>query len=314
MLAIQAIAQMLFSSRDQNQRINRRLTMLASGMSQSDVYSELVRRPPLPAGTDPSLVRLYERFARYCQQAGLQTSPLRIIAYILSGGVALWLISLLFVRNTEISGIVTNSTFSLLASFTITALVAIMWLNILRAGRLRALEGQMPLSLDVINRALRAGHPVVSAVQLAANEMGDPIGSEFGLIVDETTYGFEFKDALVSFARRTGSPDAHFFAVSVGIQSETGGNLAEILEGLAQVMRSRATLGKKVKSLASEGKASAYLLSALPVLLVAFFLLTEPEFYTEKFSDPIFWPTVGAIVVLYLVGVLMIRRIINFRY
>jgi tight adherence protein B len=91
-----------------------------------------------------------------------------------------------------------------------------------RAKRLKLLEEQMPLALDVINRALRAGHPVVSAIRLAADEMGDPIGSEFGLIVDETTYGFEFRDALVNFARRTGSPDAHFFAVSISVQAGNG--------------------------------------------------------------------------------------------
>jgi tight adherence protein B len=170
----------------------------------------------------------------------------------------------------------------------------------------------MPLALDIINRALRAGHPVVSAVQLAANEMGDPIGTEFGLILDETAYGHEFKDALTNFARRTGSPDAHFFAVSVGIQSQTGGNLAEILAGLAAVIRGRCTLAKRVKALASEGRASAYVLSALPPLLVSFIALTQPSFYTSKFGDPIFWPTVAVICAVYFLGWVIIHRIINF--
>src|SRR5262249_48936112 len=120
----------------------------------------------------------------------------------------------------------------------------------------------------IVTRAIRAGHPVVSAVHLAANELSDPVGTEFGLIVDETTYGMEFRDALVSFARRTGSADAHFFAVSIGIQSETGGNLAEILEGLASVIRGRMTLAQRVKALSSEGRASAMILSGLPIFLV----------------------------------------------
>jgi tight adherence protein B len=155
---------------------------------------------------------------------------------------------------------------------------------------------------------------VVSAVQLAADEMGDPVGSEFGLIVDETTYGAEFKEALVNFARRTGSQDAHYFAVAVSIQSETGGNLAEILDGLTRVMRGRGTLVKRVKALSSEGLASAYVLSALPVGLVGMVLLSNPKFYTSKFSDPLFWPIVSAIVALYICGWLMIRRIMNFKY
>jgi tight adherence protein B len=151
-------------------------------------------------------------------------------------------------------------------------------------------------------------------VQLAAEEMGDPIGSEFGLIVDETSYGLEFKDALLNFARRTGSADAHYFAVSVGIQSETGGNLAEILSNLAGVIRDRQSLQLRVKALSSEGKMSAQILSVLPVLLISWFLYVQPTFYTSKFDDPVFWPAVGVVAALYVLGQIMINRIINFKY
>jgi tight adherence protein B len=133
-------------------------------------------------------------------------------------------------------------------------------------------------------------------------------------VVDETSYGAEFREALVNFARRTGSRDARYFAVAVAIQSETGGNLAEILEGLAQIVRGRATLALKVKSLASEGKASGWMLSSLPLLMIAFQMLTNPRFYTSKFSDPIFWPAVTVLAVLYVAGWLTIRRILNFKY
>ncbi|HEX5262946.1 MAG TPA: type II secretion system F family protein, partial [Phenylobacterium sp.] len=131
---------------------------------------------------------------------------------------------------------------------------------------------------------------------------------------DEYTYGSDFKDALTSFARRTGSADAHFFAVSVGIQAETGGNLAEILDGLASVIRARRTLGKKVTALASEGKASAYVLSGLPIFLVGSLMLMQPTYYTEKAGDPLFVLIASLVGVLYLAGWLIIRRIINFKY
>ncbi len=134
-------------------------------------------------------------------------------------------------------------------------LASYVWLTSrAQARRQKVFEGQLPLALDIVTRALRAGHPVVSAVQLAAEEMGDPIGSEFGLIVDETSYGLEFKDALLNFARRTGSPDAHYFAVSVGIQSETGGNLAEILTNLADVIRDRQSLTSAREGASQRGK------------------------------------------------------------
>jgi tight adherence protein B len=183
-----------------------------------------------------------------------------------------------------------------------------------RNARLRKIEEQLPLALDIVTRAIRAGHPVVSAVQLAAQEMSDPVGTEFGLIVDETTYGLEFKEALANLARRTGSSDAYYFAVSVGILSETGGNLAEILTNLSDVIRGRLNLRLKVKALASEGRMSAVVLSVLPILLVGWLLFSNPSFYSSKANDPIFWPAVGVLGVLYLLGQFSINRIVNFKY
>jgi tight adherence protein B len=189
-----------------------------------------------------------------------------------------------------------------------------LWVRRLRNLRLKQIGEQLPLALDIINRAIRAGHPVVSAVQLASDELRDPLGSEFGIIVDETNYGMDFREALASFAHRTGSPDAHFFAVSVSVQSETGGNLAEILDGLANVMRGRQTLGKRVRALSSEGRASGVLLSVLPIGMIMVQMLIRPNVYSSKFSDPIFWPAVVMTGVVYLIGWAIVHRIINFKY
>jgi tight adherence protein B len=313
-VGVQSAAGFIFSSRDKNERTNRRLTMLASGMTHSEVYAALVRQPLTSPSQNARVSRLYEQLVRYYRQAGLEGSPMRALSLIGLASIALWLASFLFLRGGNLSGYVLNAVVAAPASLLICSLVFWVWLSRKRAKRMKQLEEQMPLALDVINRALRAGHPVVSAVRLAGEEMGDPIGSEFGLVVDETTYGYEFRDALVNFARRTGSPDAHFFAVSIGVQSETGGNLAEILEGLATVIRGRTMLSKKVKALSSEGRASALLLSVLPALLIGFMLVFQPAYYTSKFSDPIFWPTAGCVFLLYLVGIYLIRRIINFKY
>lgn len=241
-------------------------------------------------------------------------APSRVLLFLGIASVSLWLICSTALRGGGLAGLIMNAVFALPASGLVCGLVFWTWLGRKRAKRLKVIEAQMPLALDVVNRALRAGHPVVAAVRLAGEEMGDPIGSEFGLIVDETTYGYEFRDALTNFARRTGSPDAHFFAVSIGVQSETGGNLTEILEGLATVIRSRVFLGKRVRALSSEGRASAILLSVLPALLVGFMLLTRPDYYFSKFSDPIFWPIATCVFVMYLGGLIMIRRIVNFKY
>ena len=313
-MAVQGIASITFSSRDRAERINRRLSMLASGMSQSEVYATLVRRPLTSPSQNALLLKFYDRFALYYRQAGFEGSPWPVLSSLGVAAIGLWLVSFLLLRSGGFAGLVLNAIIALPASLAICGLGFWIWLSRRRAKRLKQLEELMPLALDVINRALRAGHPVVSAVRLAGEEMGDPVGSEFGLVVDETTYGFEFREALVNFARRTGSPDAHFFAVSIGVQSETGGNLAEILEGLAAVIRSRGMLAKRVRALSSEGRASALLLSVLPVMLISFISITRPAYYTSKFSDPIFWPVAGGVLAAYLVGLVIIRRIINFKY
>jgi len=314
-LIVQTGAGIVLSARDRTKQMNRRLTMLHSGMKPTDVYAALVKRPQGGLKIENArLVNAYEQLATYCRQAGLTMTPLRLLTIGTASTGLLWLISLSFVRSTSGGAFAFNAVISLLGAALLSFATVWTWVNRMRTGRLRKLEEQLPLALDVVVRAIRAGHPVVSAVQLAADELGDPIGSEFGLIVDEYTYGSDFREALRSFARRTGSSDAHFFAVSVGIQADTGGNLAEILEGLASVIRARRTLAKKVKALASEGRASALVLSALPIFLVGFLMFTQPSYYTEKFGDPLFWPFVVGVLALYGVGWLAIQRIVNFKY
>jgi tight adherence protein B len=313
-LAVQTAAEMYLGSRDKQKRVNRRLTLLAAGMKSTDVYATLVRNPAALSTGSTWLNRISDAMWTFCRQAGIQISPVRMATYFGSAVGIVWLVSLLLIQASDLLGYVVHGTFSLVVSVLVCALAAFALINRRRNKRLLKFEEQMPLALDVVNRAIRAGHPVISAVQLAGNELGDPLGSEFGLIVDETTYGFTFADALMNFAQRTGSQDARYFAVAVAIQSETGGNLAEILEGLAKVIRGRGTLSKRVKALSSEGRTSAVLLTVLPVLVVGGIFLMYPAFYTSKFSDPIFWPSVFMILLLYFLGWFVIHRIVNFRY
>jgi tight adherence protein B len=311
-LVVQTIANVVFRERDRNKRVNRRLTMLDSGMSHEAVYASLLRQSA-GALSATQFAGVEKRISNAIRQASLTISVQYFVLLVMLAAGGLWLFSLLALRSAGGNPIV-NGFVSLVAAAGLASVGAWMFVASRRAKRARMIDDQLPLALDIINRALRAGHPVISAVQLAGQEMGDPLGTEFGLIVDETTYGLEFKDALYNFATRTGSRDAAFFAVSVAIQSQTGGNLAEILEGLATVVRGRNTLAKRVKALASEGKASATLLSVLPLFLIGFFLLVQPQFYTSKFGDPVFWPVSAGVMLLYLVGLLMIRRIVNFKY
>jgi tight adherence protein B len=312
-IIVQTGVGLVTSTRDKQRRVNRRLTMLHSGMKPEAVYSALVKRTPGSA-SDARLAGLYERLWTFCQQAGLSITPVRLVTVVAAATGTLWLLSLLLVKTKTGGGFFINAALGLLGASAISCAGVYVWVGRMRTSRLKKLEEQLPLALDVVVRALRAGHPVVSAIQLAAEELGDPIGTEFGIIVDEYTYGSDLKQALTNFARRTGSSDAHFFAVSVGIQAETGGNLAIILEGLASVIRARRTLAKKVRALASEGRASAMVLSGLPIFLVSFLMVTQPNYYADKFGDPLFWTITAAVLTLYLVGWVAIQRIINFKY
>lgn len=311
-LLVQALGSLFFSANDQNRRVNRRLTMLQAGMRPDEVYAALVRKP-MSVGEGP-FKALGDGVFFKLKQAGLAITPARLLMFVVVATALIWMLAMALLLSHGAADLLSTALTSLAGAAILAGLGAWVWIENRRKARLAKIEEQLPLALDIVTRALRAGHPVISAVQLAANELGDPIGTEFGLIVDETTYGLEFKEALVSLARRTGSADAHYFAVSVGIQSETGGNLAEILEGLSVVIRSRQTLAKRVRALSSEGRASAAILSVLPLLLVGLMMLFQPTFYTSKFSDPIFWPVISAVIVVYIIGQIMMSKIVDIKY
>lgn len=310
-MLVQTGAGLLFAKHDRSSRVNRRLAMFDAGLTREQIYARLTRGGSGGRGALP--LDLEAKLRRALRLAGLSISLARFITILVLATAVLWLLGLLVLARGG-GGIVPGALMSLLAAALLTALGAWLWLDRQRRARLTKLEQQMPVALDVMTRALRAGHPVIAAVQLAAQEMGDPLGSEFGLVIDETTYGVELQDALANFAERCGSADAYFLAVSVAVQIETGGNLSEIFDGLAGVIRGRINLTQKVRAVSSEGRASALLLTALPAFVVAVQLLFQPRIYMDKVSDPIFWPAVGVTLVLYLVGWLIIRRIINFRY
>jgi tight adherence protein B len=310
----QALFGLYMGARAHGQRVNRRLTLMASGMAPDRVYQTLLRKTRASWIGRTPYGALHDRATLYCRQAGLSAGPLQVVGFTAAVAGGLWLAAMVFLRSSPISTPFPQVMMAAVGAAGLSGAVALMWITHRRASRLRRLEEQLPLALDVMVRALRAGHPVISAVNLVTQEMSDPIGTEFGLVMDETTYGGEFKDALASLARRTGSADVAFFAVSIAIQNETGGNLAEILAGLATVIRGRASLNKRIQALSSEGRMSALILSLLPILCVSVVSIFHPEFYTSKFSDPAFWPVVAGVVVLYLIGQLMIRRIVQFKY
>ena len=211
----QGVASGVIASRARTQRVNRRMTLLASGMAHKEVYEALVRQRRAPDIRNASVLNFYKLAQTRLSQAGFNLSPISMLGIWLVAATVLWLVAILILVTTGSSVGVPEMIMSLVGSLMLTGTMVIVVISFRRNRRLRIFEDQLPLALDIVVRSLRAGHPVVSALQLVTSEMGDPIGSEFGLIVDETTYGFELREALANLARRTGSQDAHFFAVSV---------------------------------------------------------------------------------------------------
>jgi len=165
----------------------------------------------------------------------------------------------------------------------------------------------------VFVRGLRAGHPIAAALDLLTVEMPDPIGSQFGLAVDEVTYGAELRDALQDMAERWDSDDMRMFVVSLSIQNETGGNLAEILENLSRVVRERHAMYLKVRALSSEGRMTGWMLSILPIFSFILLFTMSPRFFLDVANDPWFVPGFVLIGLNYLAGVLIIRKMIDLK-
>ncbi len=186
-------------------------------------------------------------------------------------------------------------------------------LRMLRSRRQNKFAAQFPDALDIIVRSLRAGHPVPVAVNMVGREMGDPIGSEFGIVTDEITYGADLETAMRNLYARIGSDDLPLFVTAVAIQGSTGGNLGEILQNLSGVIRQRFKMRRKIRALAAEGRASAMILSALPIGMFFIILWLVPDFYGSVWHVPLTKELVGGATVWMAIGNLIMFRMVNFK-
>ena len=183
-----------------------------------------------------------------------------------------------------------------------------------KAGaRSKALGFQLPQALDIIVRSLEAGHPVPTAVALVGREMADPVGTEFGMAADEIAYGATLEQAVERMAERCQHADVDLFAATVRLQERAGGNLTGLLKLNAATVRDRHKMRLKIKAASSEGRASAMILTAAPIVMVAFVSTTSPHFYGDVIDDPVV--KIGLVVIggWLLLGNLVMRRMIDMR-
>jgi tight adherence protein B len=314
LLAVDTIIGTMARGRSEGRAINLRLKLIRQGRTQSEALRLLKRSDSeLPAWLPQSLLRTARRFERTLMTAQLTIPTPRLMLILLLAPFALLFAFLLFMVATDVP--VGFGRVVLLGTFAIVlgGIVPLLGLQI-RANRMRKkMQDQFPVALDVFVRGLRAGHPVAAALDLLTVEMPDPIGSQFGIVVDEVTYGAELRDALHSMAERWDLADMRMFVVSLSVQRETGGNLAEILENLSKVIRERQSMMLKVRALSSEGRMTAIVLTALPILAFTILFTVNPAFYLDVADDPAFVPGFLSLLLLYAIGFITIRRMVDLK-
>ncbi len=217
-----------------------------------------------------------------------------------------------------ISGLIFHFSHSLLTGIIafplLLPLTPFMTLRRMRKRRHKLFGVQLPEALDLITRGLKAGHPVPVALAMVGREMPDPVGTEFGLVADEITYGSDMVTALNGMYDRVGQEDLPLFVTAVSIQSTTGGNLREILDGLSLVIRGRGKLRRKIRAISAEGRMSAIILTAVPVALLTVLTVFMPDFYAGVTDKHMTWYLLGFAAFWLGLGNFIMVRMANFRF
>jgi tight adherence protein B len=310
----QGILQRMANRRAETQAVNRRMELLKAGITHEQAGEILRKGVADRLAPNAGLAeRLYYRFQCMVRIADIGMEPRSIIAFCLLAfaGLTSLLLFMAWAAGFQITSGILQLVFTINTALTIA--LPLFIISRRKEKRRKKMEEQFPVALDVFTRALLAGHPVAAAIDLLTNEMEDPLGSEFGIVADEVAYGATLTDSLMAMADRWDQPDIRMFAVSISLQNETGGNLAEILRNLSQVIRDRASIYMKVRALSSEGRMSGWMLTVLPVFTIVSMFILNPSFYFTVASDPIFTRGFTGLLILYAIGVLTIRRMIDLK-
>ncbi|WP_338468482.1 type II secretion system F family protein [Novosphingobium sp. ZN18A2] len=304
----------IWRSRARSAAINKRLRMIKEGASREEIAVHLRKNAPDEFPNLPvPVAKMLRAFQRSLFAAAVPLTMSQALAAI---GAFFLVVFVVMALAAALWGFALHAGVVVMIGAVAAAIAIAMPLFILnnRARRRRKkVEEQFPVALDVFVRALRSGHPVASAIELLTTEMEDPIGSEFGLVSDEVAYGAELTDAIEAMAERWDLEDMRMFVVSLSVQIETGGNLAEVIENLNQVIRERASLYRKVRALSSEGRMTGWMLTVLPVVTFIGMFMVNPGFYLNVAMDPIFLFGFPSLIILYFIGVFWIRKLVDIK-
>ncbi|WP_426162597.1 type II secretion system F family protein [Pseudoduganella sp. R-34] len=289
------------------ERVARRLRMMSAGAHAGGESASMIKKRLL--SESPVFQRLLLQMPRVSQldrlleQSGMSWTVsdlivLSLICPVLVGGAALFLrVPLLLVLPL------------MLVSLSFPLLLVLR----AKGKRLAKVDQQLPDALDLIGRALRAGHAFPTAMKMVGDEMNAPIADEFKATFDEVNFGISMNDALMNLATRVPSTDLRYFVIAVMIQRETGGNLAELLDNISRIVRERIKLLGQIRVLSAEGKMSAWVLGLLPFAAAGMIQLTNPSFLAVLYTDPAGRKMVAGAITMMIVGVFAMRKIIRIR-
>ena len=286
-----------------NSRVNRRLEMLNKGGRREEVLDQL--RKEMRQHMNAKSIPLYSILAAKAQKAAITFSPQQLL--MVMGGLSV----VAFVGLSV--GTETEPPVRVALSIAIGVGAVFFWVSSKANKRMALIEEQLPDAVELMVRSLKVGHPFASAVQIVAKEVKDPLGTEFGVIADESAYGRDVSEALKEMAELLDMQDMRFLAVAVTIQQQAGGNLAEILAGLAKVIRARFRLFRRVKAITAEAKWSGKFLSAFPLVALVVINLGDPHYYDEVRETDVFIPACIAVGMFLGVNLFVMRMLTNIK-
>jgi tight adherence protein B len=288
-------------------RIDKRLRNISAGVVES---SEVKLAKTRMLSEVPALERILLSIPRVHQldrllvQSGLNLSVASILGLMLVTGLLGLALAILLFQLALVFGLIVSA---------VTASLPFFYVVRARAKRLNLIDQQLPEALDLISRAMKAGHAFSSGLKMAGDEMAEPIAEEFRITFDEVNFGISMQDALSNLAKRVPTSDMRNFVVSVLIQRETGGNLTEILSNISNLIRERLKLLGAIRVLSAEGKLSALILTLLPFVLFAIISLINPKFVKVLMEDPAGIKLTASALILMMIGIFWMWRLIKIR-
>ena len=286
-----------------NSRVNRRLEMLEKGVGREQVLEQL--RKEMSQHMKSRSIPLYAMLADKAQKANIAFSPTQLMLLM----VLLTVVAFVGLTFGTSAGIVVR----LIVAVAMGVGAVFVWVNNTAKKRLGMIEEQLPDAVELMVRSLRVGHPFSSALSIVAKEVPDPLATEMGVISDEAAYGRDVGEALKAMAERLDMQDLRFLAVAVTIQQTSGGNLAEILDGLAKVIRSRFKLFRRVKAITAEAKWSGMFLSVFPIVALVGINVLQPNYYDDVKETALFIPACLVVAAFLVANIFVMRHLVNIK-